>query len=94
MRMLGRAVIVLTSLVLFGGPVVALAQQPPAAQSEFVPANPSTATEQLPAARLIVPAYAFVWIAAMVYVWTIWRRLNKVEADLRALERKATRTPR
>lgn len=72
----------------------ALAWQPPAAQGEFVPASPGTATEQLPAAPLLVAAYAFVWVAAMGYVWTIARRLNKVEEDLRALEQKATRTPR
>ena len=44
--------------------------------------------EQLPAAPLLVTAYAFVWIAAMVYVWTIWRRLNKVEDEMRALAQK------
>jgi len=94
MQTLHRVRIALTSLLLLGAPMFAFALQPPAAQGEYVPANPSTATEQLPAANLLIPAYAFVWVAAMVYVWTIWRRLNKVEADLHALERKATRTPR
>ena len=69
------------------------ARQPPAAQSEFVPAQPGAATEQLPAAPLLIAAYAFVWIATTGYVWTIARRLNKVEDDLRALEHKA-RPPR
>ena len=31
---------------------------------------------------------AFVWIALMFYLWTIWRRLTKVEADMRSLEQK------
>jgi CcmD family protein len=70
--------------------VAAMAMQPPAAQSEFVPATPGAATEQLPAAPLLIAAYAFVWIAAMVYLWTIWRRLNQVEDDLHALERKTS----
>jgi CcmD family protein len=72
----------------------AVASQPPAAQGEFVPATPGTATEQLPAAPLLIAAYGFVWIAAMGYVWTIARRLNNVEEELRTLERKASKTPR
>ncbi len=92
MQLLRRALIVLTSAMLLAAPVFAL--QPPAAQGEYVPAIPGTATEQLPAAWLLIPAYAFVWLAAMVYVWTIWRRLNTVEADMQALARKSTRTQR
>ena len=75
----------------------AFALQPPAApaaQGEYVPATPGTATEQLPAAPLLIGAYAFVWVAAMGYVWTIGRRLTKVEDDLRALERKAGKAAR
>jgi hypothetical protein len=90
MPLFRRALTVLTSFVLLAAPV--FARQPPVAQSEYVPANPNTATEQLPAANLLIPAYAFVWVAAMVYVWTIWRRLNKVEADMHALERKSRTT--
>ena len=45
--------------------------------------------EQMPAAPLLVAAYAFIWIAAMFYLWTIWRRLNKVEEEMRALTRKS-----
>jgi len=67
----------------------AAAFQPPSAQSEYVPAAPGASTEQLPAAPLVISAYAFVWVAAMGYVWTIGRRLTKVEDELRALERKA-----
>jgi CcmD family protein len=69
-------------------------QQPPAAQGEYVPAAPGAATEQLPAAPLIIAAYAFVWVAAMGYVWSIGRRLTKVEEEMRALERKAGKTSR
>jgi CcmD family protein len=72
----------------------AFALQPPAAQGEFVPAAPGASTEQLPAAPLVIAAYAFVWVAAMGYVWTIGRRITKVEDDLRALERKTGKAPR
>ena len=77
--------IALCSAVLLAGP--ALAYQPPPGQSEFVPAE-NLPTEHLPAAPLLIAAYAFVWIAVMFYVWTIWRRLNRVEAEMRALEQR------
>ncbi len=75
-------------MLFVGRVLLALALQPPGGQSEFVPVTPGTATEHLPAAPLLIAAYGFVWIAAMFYLWTIWRRLNKVEAELRALERR------
>ena len=65
----------------------AFGYQPP--QSEFVPVAPGTATEQLPAAPLVIGAYAFVWTALIVYLWSIWRRIGKVEADLRAFDRRS-----
>ena len=67
----------------------AWAFQPPP-QREFVPVSQLPPTEQMPAAPLLISAYAFVWVALMVYLWTIWRRLNKVEADMQALERRVT----
>jgi len=66
----------------------ALAQQPPTAQGEFVPARDLPATESIPAATLLVAAYAFIWVAAIVYLFSIWRRLNKVEAEMHTLARK------
>jgi CcmD family protein len=66
----------------------AWAFQPP--QREFVPVSQLPPTEQMPAAPLLISAYAFVWLALMVYLWTIWRRLNKVEADMQALDRRVT----
>ncbi len=68
----------------------AFALQTPAGQGGFVPIKDLPAAEKLPAAPFLVVAYAFVWIALMVYLWTIWRRLNKVEADMQALERRVT----
>jgi len=45
-------------------------------------------TEQIPAAPLVISSYAFFLVLVFVYLWTIWRRIGKVEADMRALERR------
>jgi hypothetical protein len=66
----------------------ALAMQPPSGQSEFRPMSEVPPSEQLPAAPLLITAYVFFLLAVLFYVWTIWRRLNKVEADIRALDQK------
>jgi CcmD family protein len=65
-----------------------LAQQAPAGQSEFVPVSQLPATEQLPGGVFVVVAYAFIWVATVGYLWFIWRRLGRVEAEMRALERR------
>jgi CcmD family protein len=75
----------LASFVLLGSPVWA---QPPAGQSEFVPIGELPPGDQMAAAPLLITAYAFVWVATMFYVWTVWRRLNKVETEMRALAQK------
>jgi CcmD family protein len=61
------------------------------AQDGFVPVDSLPPTEQLPAAPLLVAAYAFVWVALMVYLWSIWRRLGKVEDEMRALESRLSK---
>jgi CcmD family protein len=33
-------------------------------------------------------AYAFVWIALLVYVWSLWRRMGKLERELADLRRR------
>ena len=76
----------LTSFVLLASS--AFAQQAPAGQAGFVPVDSVPLADQLPAAPLLITAYAFVWAATMVYVWSIWRRLNKVEDEMRALAQK------
>jgi CcmD family protein len=86
---LRRLLTALTSFALLSSP--ALAGQAPAGQSAFVPVDSVPLADQLPAAPLLVTAYAFVWIAVMVYLWTIWRRLNKVEDEMRALAQKLPR---
>jgi hypothetical protein len=54
-------------------------------QTEFVPVNELPAAEQLPAAPLVIAAYAFVWLAFLAYVFMTWRKVGKVEADIGAL---------
>ena len=63
---------------------------PPPAQDEFVPISQLPATEAMPAAPLLIAAYAVVWIILAVYVWTLWRRFLRAEQDLKSL---ASRLP-
>jgi len=84
-----RLLIALTSFVLLSAP--SFAQQAPPGQSEFVPIKDLPPGDQLPAAPLLIAAYAFVWIAAMFYMWTIWHRLNRVETEMHALAQKTAR---
>jgi CcmD family protein len=44
--------------------------------------------ETIPAAPLVIAAYIIVWLGLMVYLWSIWRRLGRVEAELQALQRR------
>ena len=76
-------------LALISAPAFAL--QPPTGQSEFVPAKDLPPAETIPAAPLLVTAYAVIWLLVMFYLWTIWRRLNKVETEMRALEQRQQR---
>ena len=62
--------------------------QIPTGQAEFLPVDQLSPSEQLPAAPLLISAYAFVWIAVFFYVWTVWHRLNTVEAEMRVLEKR------
>ena len=38
---------------------------------------------------ILVAAYAFVWLAVLFYVWSVWRRLGKVESEMGALARRS-----
>ena len=66
----------------------ALAFQAPAGQGEYLPVNQLPAADQLPAAPLLIGAYAFVWVVLMLYLWSIWRRLGKVEIDMASLQQR------
>ena len=71
-------------------PSVVGGEQPPSRpqpQDEYVPIDQLPPQEELPAAPMVVAAYSFVWVAFLVYFFTLIRRLRKVETDLAALER-------
>jgi CcmD family protein len=77
---LGAAICVL--FVLLAGPAIAQ-QQPP---KDFVAVDESLPGEQIPALPLIAGAYGFIWVVLLGYVWSIGRRLQKVEGELAELE--------
>lgn len=66
------------------------AQQPPMppGQEEFVPLAEIPPEEQIPAFTLVATAYALVWVVLIGYVWSVSRRLTRVERELAALPRK------
>lgn len=68
--------------------VTVFAQPPEPAREQYVPIDQLPPSEQMPSAPLVVAAYSVVWLVAMFYAWTIWRRIGKVEDDLQALARR------
>ena len=62
------------------------------AQDEFVPIDQLPPGEQLPAAPLLIAAYSVVWLAVAGYLFSIWRRLDRVERDIAEAGRRLPRT--
>ena len=77
----------LLALVSMGAaPAFAAAQPPqPAAQDEFVPISEVAPHDQLPAAPLLIAAYSIAWLAIALYIWSLWKRLGRVEQELQTL---------
>ena len=78
-------VAIVVGVLVVAGPLsheTIIAQSTEAAQDGFVPMGDIPPEDQLPAAPLLVTAYAVVWAIAFGYLWTIWRRLGAVEAEL------------
>jgi hypothetical protein len=86
--MVRRIHICLVSLVLTLVTITPALAFQPAGQDEFAPVTGVPAGEQIPAAPLVIGAYAFFLLLMMFYLWTIWRRIGKVESDMQALERR------
>jgi len=84
---MARLFVTICAVMLSAG--LAAGFQPPPGEGGFVPIEQLPPAAQLPAAPLLIAAYAFVLLAVLVYVWTIWRRLNKVEHDMRALSQRS-----
>ena len=93
--------VALTLGVLSLGAAPAFAQQQPptppkgsqtaASQEGYVPVDqlPSAPQQEtIPAAKLVGIAYGFVWVMLVLYVWSIWSRLSKVERELQSVSRR------
>jgi CcmD family protein len=50
--------------------------------TQMVPLDQARPQPELSPAPLLYGAYAFVWAAVVVYVFTLWRRLGRVEREL------------
>jgi CcmD family protein len=82
--------IVVLAAVLAGAPLSLGAQEPrrAPAQDGFLPMDQLPPQEQLPAARLVIAAYAVAWLAIFGYLWTIGQRLGRVEREIAAVSRR------
>ena len=70
-------------LLLFTSPSANAQPQPP---KDFVAVDETAPGEQIPAIPLVATAYGFIWVVLLGYVWTLGRRLRKVEGELAELE--------
>ena len=86
--MLRRLMVAWWCLLLVSVPVLAQQQPPNSGLDGFVPAQSLPQAEQIPAAPLLLSSYAFFLVLMMFYLWTIWRRINKVEQEMHDLGRR------
>jgi hypothetical protein len=89
LTMIRRALVAVWLTGLSG--LAVMAQQPPSGSDQFLPLDQLPPGQELPAAPFLIGAYAFVWIAAMFYLWTIWRRVGKLGDEMKTLERRSAR---
>jgi CcmD family protein len=87
------AILLIALFTVVVAPAASMAQpqpQPskPAAQDGFVPIDQLAPKEELPAAPLVMAAYAVAWLVVFGYIWSLWRRLQKVEAELADVNRR------
>ena len=83
----------LVAALIVGLSVSAFAQTPPPQATPgtlegFVRMSEAAPREVLPATPLVFYAYAFVWLVLIGYVFSIWRRMARVEQDLAAVQRR------
>jgi CcmD family protein len=71
-------------------PPTAPAQPPPtsAAQDGFAPIDQLAKKEELPAAPLVMAAYSVAWLVIFGYIWSLWRRLQRVEIEIADVTRR------
>jgi hypothetical protein len=85
--MLRRVLTTVSCFLLATAPAL-VAQDATPGQSGFVPLDSMPPREQIPAAPLLLSSYAFFLVLMIFYLWTIWRRVAKVEKDMHDLERR------
>jgi hypothetical protein len=68
------------------------AQNPPPKVEEYVPISQLPPEDQLPAAPLLISAYAFVLMVFFLYVVSLARRLTNVQRDVDRLEASLKQT--
>jgi hypothetical protein len=84
MRTLIRAIAIVFVLTMPLPPLVAQTQ--PRQQEEFTPIDQLPPQEQLPAAPLLVGAYAFVVLMLFGYLVMVSRRLSAIQAEVNRLD--------
>jgi hypothetical protein len=94
MRFVRRMLVLLLLASAVPVPAIVHAQQPTEQQGEFVPAESLPQRERVPAAPLLVSAYAFVLLALFAYVISLSRRIGAVKADIGRLEGEIKRGSR
>jgi CcmD family protein len=81
------------AMLVAGGSLVVAAQQPAMDPDDpFVPISELPPQDQLPAAPLLVTAYAFVLLALFAYLFSVARRLQQVQREVERLETDVKRT--
>ena len=69
-------------------------QQPPPQQEEFLPIDQLTPQDQLPAAPLLIGAYAFVLVMLFGYMFITSRRLTVIQREVDRLDSDLRRAGR
>lgn len=77
-----RAMVLVTAIAV-GASTLVYAQT----KDEFTSVT-DIAKESLPASPLLYTAYALVWLVLIGYVFMLWRRLDRVERELRDVSAK------
>ena len=90
MRTLIRAIAVVFVLTMQLSPLAAQTQ--PRQQEEFTPIDQLPPQEQLPAAPLLVGAYAFVVLMLFGYLVMVSRRLSAIQTEVNRLDADLKRT--
>ena len=86
--------VIAVALLLTSQAAPLLAQPKPEQQEQFTPIDQLPPQEQLPAAPLLVGAYAFVLLMLFGYMVTVSRRLTVIQREVDRLDTDVKRTGR